>query len=96
MTERTIQIPNDSFTPNDKTYIPQIITIQKNDTITWTNNDSKDHTVSSGTPEDGTNNKFESNLIKVGEIYSHIFEEVGTFDYFCNSHPWKKGQIIVE
>jgi len=96
MTEKTIQIPNDSYTPNDKTYSPQTITIQKNDIITWTNDDSKDHTVSSGTPEDGTNNKFDSALIQSGESYSHTFKEVGTFDYFCNTHPWKKGQIIVK
>lgn len=96
MAEKTIQIPDDSSTPNDKTYSPQTITIQKNDTITWTNDDNHAHTVTSGTPEDGHNGKFDSALFMGEEKYSFTFKETGTFDYFCNCHPWKKGQIIVK
>lgn len=97
MTEKTIQIPKNSNKLNDKTYLPKSITIKKNDTITWSNNEDPEnaHTVTSGSPETGPDGKFDSAIIMGGETYSFTFEELGTFDYFCNCHPWKKGQIIV-
>jgi predicted secreted protein with PEFG-CTERM motif len=31
-----------------------------------------------------------------GATFSHTFDDVGTYDYFCMVHPWMQGSVIVE
>ena len=31
-----------------------------------------------------------------GSSFSHTFDTVGTYDYFCMVHPWMQGTIVVE
>jgi len=44
-----------------------------------------------GTP-DGL---FESGRFMPGESWSHVFEEEGSFKYFCIFHPWMEGIVVV-
>lgn len=75
---------------------PQIINIIPGSTVTWTNNDSVAHTVTSGNTSDSqTGNIFSSSMIPAGKTFSFTFYDKNDYNYFCQVHPWMTGQIIV-
>ena len=79
----------------DRCYIPSLIVIEKGKQVTWVNEDSAFHSITSGfydTPTD----LFDSGHLDPFESYTLTFDEAGTYDYFCTLHPWMKGQVIVE
>ena len=87
-------------------YVPRQITIPTNDAITWKNNDTEAHTVTSGIGagiESLMNNKrgtpngiFDSGTFKPGQSWTHIFTNPGTYPYFCTIHPWMEGVVSVQ
>ena len=79
----------------DRCYIPSVITIQSGQQVTWVNEDSAFHSVTSGFYE-SPSDLFDSGHLDPFETYTLDFDETGTFDYFCTLHPWMKGQVIVE
>jgi len=79
----------------DRCYVPPIITIHKDESVTWQNQDSAFHSVTSGTYDLPTD-LFDSGHLDPYQYFSVTFDEAGTFDYFCTLHPWMEGQIIVE
>ena len=86
--------------------MPRQITVSVNDTITWTNNDTEAHTVTSGNGagiESLMNNKrgtpnglFDSGSFKPGQSWTHAFTKPGTYTYFCTIHPWMDGVVTVQ
>ena len=74
---------------------PSPVTIKVGTNVTWTNNDRILHTVTSGV-RDNADGKYESNLNDIGSTYSRVFNEKGTFNYFCEIHPNMDAEIIVE
>ena len=76
-------------------YIPASVTVNKGDTIVWSNDDTAAHTVTSGTPTDGPDGVFDSGLLMVGTTFEIVADTSGTYDYFCMVHPWMVGQITV-
>ncbi len=80
---------------NDRCYIPSLIVIEKGKQVTWVNEDSAFHSVTSGYYDDPTD-LFDSGHLDPFESYTLTFDEAGTYDYFCTLHPWMKGQVIVE
>ena len=76
-------------------YVPAIRTIGQGDTVTWWNDDTAAHTVTSGTPEDGPDGFFDSSLFMAGEGFEVTFDEPGNYEYFCMVHPWMVGAVIV-
>jgi len=79
----------------DQCYIPSEITISAGESVTWVNEDSAFHSVTSGF-YDAPQNLFDSGYMDPFESYTLTFDESGTFDYFCTLHPWMEGQVIVE
>ena len=77
-------------------FIPGTITVSAGQGITWYNDDTAAHTVTSGTPSDGPSGVFDSSLIMAGGSYSVTFYSAGTVPYFCMVHPWMGGTLIVE
>jgi YVTN family beta-propeller protein len=69
---------------------PGSITIKSGQTITWTNNDSVPHTVTS---KDG---RWDSGDINPGASFSRTFEQEGSFAYYCTIHPSMLGEVIVK
>jgi len=63
--------------------------------VTWTNQDTEVHTVTSGTPGGGPDGLFDSGLIDNYMYFYHTFDEPGTYDYFCMIHPWMQGKVVV-
>jgi predicted secreted protein with PEFG-CTERM motif len=95
-----VSIPAGSSSPGcEKTnecFIPDTVTIDVGGEVTWTNDDSAAHTVTSGDIEGGPDGKFNSDLFLAGKKFSHKFEEAGEFPYFCQVHPWMKGTVVVQ
>ena len=79
----------------DRCYIPSNIVIEKGKQVTWVNEDSAFHSVTSGFYETLTD-LFDSGHLDPFESYTLTFDESGTFDYFCTLHPWMEGKVIVE
>ncbi|WP_297440868.1 protease inhibitor Kazal-type [Nitrosopumilus sp.] len=97
---RLVSIPAGTSVPGcedvDKCYDPSTVIIFKGGEIIWRNDDSSAHTVSSGNIVNGPDNLFDSGLILSDETFSHKFEKVGKYDYFCMIHPWAKASVIVK
>jgi plastocyanin len=90
----SVSIVKGSSSPSiAKPYDPSPVTIKPGTSVTWTNNDSTLHTVSSGLPEQGAvGTLFDSSLIAPGKT----FDKAGSFDYSCTLHPFMRGQIVVK
>ena len=76
-------------------FIPSMVTIDVGGEVTWENDDTAAHTVTSGTPAEGPDGHFDSSLVMAGSSFSHTFDEAGSFDYFCMVHPWMQGMVMV-
>ena len=95
----TISIPVGTGSPgcetNNRCYLPYSTTISKGGTVTWSNDDTAAHTVTSGTPVEGPSGAFDSSLMMAGSTFSVTFDQSGEYPYFCMVHPWMVGHIIV-
>ena len=79
----------------DICYIPSNIVVEKGKSVTWVNEDSSFHSVTSGFYGAPTE-LFDSGYLDPYQSYTLSFDEFGTYDYFCTLHPWMKAQVIVE
>jgi plastocyanin len=73
---------SDSFNPNP-------VEVKVGETVTWVNDDSGRHTVTS---KDGV---FESELMGKGQSFSYTFDKAGEYQYFCGPHPNMAGAVEV-
>ena len=71
-------------------YNPNRIEINVGDTVTWINNDSSPHTVTSS-----NDSAFDSDVLMRGETFSFTFDKEGEYPYFCTLHPSMVGTVIV-
>ena len=76
-------------------YLPQDITINAGDTVTWDNVDNAAHTITGGSPANGPSGEFDSSLLMAKGVFSHTFDDAGYYDYFCMVHPWMIGSVTV-
>jgi plastocyanin len=61
----------------------------------WTNNDSVAHTITSSSVPSGAS-QFDDENIAPGATYSVTLTVAGTYQYYCQIHPWMSGTIVVE
>jgi plastocyanin len=80
----TVNIQNYSFNPPN-------LTVKKGTTVTWTNNDSTTHTVTSD-----SGNVLNSTEIAPGGTFQFTFNDTGNFPYHCTIHTYEKGNIVVQ
>ena len=91
----TVTIANFAFTP-------QKITVKAGTTVTWTNNDTAPHTVTSANSLDvsaTTTSMFDSGQFGQGQTFSFTFTKPGTYFYVCTIHrtqPAMHGEVIVQ
>ncbi len=71
-------------------YAPATVQVEPGDTVIWTNDDDRGHTV---VAEEGA---FRSGEIAAGKTFRHTFGEPGKFKYHCDHHPRMKGTVIVK
>ena len=79
----------------DGCFIPSMVTLDVGSEVIWENSDTAAHTITSGTPMEGPDGIFDSSLVMAGSSFSHVFEEAGSYDYFCMVHPWMQGMVMV-
>jgi len=97
--ETMVSIPAGASTPDcDETnscFVPYDITVNVGEQVTWSNDDTAAHTVTSGSAADGPDGVFDSSLFMAGTTFSYTFDKEGTFNYFCMVHPWMQGIVTV-
>jgi len=74
---------------------PAELTIGVGETVTWSNDDTAAHTITSGSAKDGPDGNFDSSLFMAGNTFDWTFDTAGEYPYFCMVHPWMEGVIIV-
>lgn len=75
-------------------YQPAGIEVPAGTTVTWSNEDQINHTVTAGTPE-APEDAFDLELAGAGTAASHTFDEPGTYVYFCKVHESMRGEVVV-
>ena len=81
----------------DECFIPSVVTVDVGGTVTWINEDAAAHTITSGVLADGgPDGVFDSGLFAPETEFSHTFDAVGEYQYFCMVHPWMAGLVIVQ
>jgi plastocyanin len=70
-------------------FSPQATDVLKGDTVTWSNDSNRQHTV---TAVDGS---FASATVFTGDRYAHEFDANGAVPYFCTIHPFMRGEVDV-
>ncbi len=95
----TVTLPAGTSVPGceetNECFIPESITINAGDTVSWDNTDTAAHTVTSGTAANGPDGTFDSSLLMGGATFEVTFDESGSNDYFCMVHPWMVGNVQV-
>jgi plastocyanin len=98
-TTSSVSIVPGASTLTTDAYSPNPIQVSVGTTVTWTNNDSQPHTVTSGS-NGQPDNKFNSSpnftpLLNPGQTFSFTFTEAGNYPYFCLLHPNMVGTVNV-
>ena len=71
-------------------FTPATVTVHVGDTVVWTNNDDRDHSVVAA------DKSFKSANIKSGQKFEFTFTKPGAFVYGCSYHPRMKGTVVVK
>ena len=83
----------------EKAWSPNPVEVKVGQKIVWTNNDSVQHTVTSGSPgSPDVGQVFDSGLTKLlnkGETFEWTATTAGEIPYFCQLHPTQLGSVVV-
>lgn len=83
--------PENTITIREHAYNPGTLNIKVGGTVTWNNEDSDPHTVTSSP----TGEEFDSGSMSEGQSFAYTFNAPGDFDYHCSIHPTMIGRITV-
>lgn len=75
----------------DFKYSPPTATVKAGTPITVVNADDAPHTLT----DRSSPRAFDSGTIKGGRSGTVTFTKAGTYDYFCEFHPYMKGKVTV-
>ncbi len=70
---------------------PKELTVDAGATITWSNLDGADHTVTQSGGQ-----LFKSPDLATDDTFEVTFAEAGTYEYICKFHPAMRGTVTVE
>lgn len=80
----------DKVVMKNLSFQPITIQVAPGTTVTWTNEDSTNHTVTSDT------GKFNSEQLSNGKTFQFTFSDPGEYTYHCSIHPSMTGKVIVK
>jgi plastocyanin len=72
---------------------PKLLSVKAGTKVTFTNDDSATHTVSSVSGDPAS---FDSKNLKKGQSFSFTFTKAGTYAYQCDIHNYMKGTVTVK
>ena len=81
---------------NLEPFAPNAINVISGSTVSWTNDDITEHTVTAN--DEGSSAApplFDSGPIPPGMAWDNKFDSPGTFGYHCSIHPWMTGRVAV-
>lgn len=90
----------EAVTIHNFAFEPETVEVPVGTQVHWTNEDMFAHTVTSGGPDDPTG-RFDADLGDLGSVeaagttFEHVFDEPGTYPYFCRFHPKMQGEVVV-
>jgi len=89
---------NQDCAATNSCYDPYDAIVDVGGEVTWINADAQPHTVTSGEDltADDVGSVFDSSIMMKDATFSFVFEESGSFPYFCQVHPWMKGIVTVQ
>lgn len=97
--QEDVSIPQGTGTPGcedtNSCFVPFDTAIVVGREISWHNDDTSAHTVTSGSPRSGPDGNFDSGLLMSGRTFTHTFTQSGSLPYFCMVHPWQNGIISI-
>lgn len=70
-------------------FIPAEVSVPAGTTVSWINNSSIAHTVTSN---DGLFDEF----LEVDQVFTYTFNDPGNYSYICTLHPGMDGIVVVE
>ena len=73
----------------DFKFNPTPAKIHVGDRVTFVNDDDEAHTVTAN------DKSFDSEGLDTGGSWQHVFTKPGTYNYFCELHPYMKATIVV-
>jgi plastocyanin len=88
-----------SVATNNEFFKPATVETSVGSMVTWKNDDSTLHTVTSGTVNSGKptpDKKFDSGFLKSGDSFPFVFDTAGEYPYYCSIHPWMTGKVTVK
>ena len=93
----TVSIITGASVPtNGKFYEPNSVETTVGSMVTWVNDDTVPHTVTSGTVENTRpkpDGSFDSGIINPGNSFPFVFDKAGEYPYYCMIHPWMTGKV---
>lgn len=94
-----ITIQKNESSTNGTNFLPTELQAREGDVVTWINNDTVTHTITSGTPGhlNYSGKIFDSGPLHPGEQFSFKIPSGiwSAYYYFCKIHPWMTGKIDV-
>jgi plastocyanin len=84
-------VGGNSVTIKGFAFAPAALTVRAGTRVTWTNQDSDAHTVTS----DGSGGPLNSKAMNTGDTFSFTFATAGTYKYLCTIHPFMTATVTV-
>jgi plastocyanin len=93
----SVSIVNGASVPtNEEFFVPSDVQIAVGSALTWKNEDTAAHTVTSGTVQDNTptpDGSFDSGILNPGDSFPFVFDKAGEYPYYCTIHPWMTAKV---
>ncbi|WP_369394462.1 cupredoxin family copper-binding protein [Streptomyces sp. CG1] len=84
-------VTGDAVTIKNFAFSPTTLTVKAGTTVTWTNQDTDAHTVTSA----GSGGPLHSPALATHATYSYRFTKPGTYSYLCTIHPFMTAKVEV-
>jgi plastocyanin len=97
MSTETTEASADGAAATIKTFMyePDPLEVAAGTTVTWTNEDDIEHTVTAG-KQGAPSGEFDEPLDGAGSTAEVTFDKAGTYEYFCSLHDGMDGTVVVE
>jgi plastocyanin len=93
----SVSIANGASVPtNEEFFAPDPVRITVGSMVTWKNDDTASHTVTSGTVQNNTptpDGRFDSGILNAGDSFPFVFDKAGEYQYYCTIHPWMTAKV---
>lgn len=84
-------VAGDAVAVKNFAFSPASLTVKVGTTVTWTNQDTDAHTVTS----QNNAGPLASQALSTGQTYSYTFTKAGTYSYLCTIHPFMTATVTV-